>query len=329
MRNAMPFLFDEIHLYLVVFIVLSAIAPPAIAEYKVELITLDEEDPGRINFGQLIWRGGLKITSNDGRFGGLSALHVGPDGREFLAITDRGTWLRASLSYRDGHLADISNFRISSLLDPSGRPVSGRRADSESLAEIENGFIVSFERNHRLWLYAAGPGPAFKNPKSLPIPRGFGKLPDNGGIEAITRLCDGRLLAVAEKSVERRHGVAAWVRVGSLWKSLSYQTKAGLRPTGVATLPNCDIIFVERSFSFLAGLDIRISLVPADTIKPGAELKPIELASLSDPLNIDNFEGISARRSPSGDTLIYLVSDDNFSALQRTLLMMFQLKLPR
>jgi hypothetical protein len=85
------------------------------------------------------------------------------------------------------------------------------------------------------------------------------------------------------------------------------------------------VIFVERSFSFIAGLDIRVASVPAASIQPGATLMPREIAKLSHPLTIDNFEGIAARRDENGDTLIYLVSDDNFSALQRTLLVMFAL----
>ena len=36
-------------------------------------------------------------------------------------------------------------------------------------------------------------------------------------------------------------------------------------------------------------------------------------------------EGISVHRSTSGDTVLTLVSDDNFSILQRTLLLQFTL----
>jgi hypothetical protein len=36
-------------------------------------------------------------------------------------------------------------------------------------------------------------------------------------------------------------------------------------------------------------------------------------------------EGIAVRSGPAGETLIYLLSDDNYSALQRTLLMMFEI----
>jgi hypothetical protein len=36
-------------------------------------------------------------------------------------------------------------------------------------------------------------------------------------------------------------------------------------------------------------------------------------------------EGIAAHRGASGETIITLISDDNFSALQRTLLLQFAL----
>ena len=47
------------------------------------------------------------------------------------------------------------------------------------------------------------------------------------------------------------------------------------------------------------------------------------LLEATDALNVDNMEGIAAHRSPSGETILTLISDDNFSALERTLLMQF------
>ena len=40
-------------------------------------------------------------------------------------------------------------------------------------------------------------------------------------------------------------------------------------------------------------------------------------------VSIDNFEGIVARRMPDGRIRLYLVSDDNFSKSQRTLMMVY------
>jgi hypothetical protein len=40
---------------------------------------------------------------------------------------------------------------------------------------------------------------------------------------------------------------------------------------------------------------------------------------------IDNMEGIDVHVTPEGDTVLTMVSDDNFSVIQRTLLLQFTL----
>ena len=50
-----------------------------------------------------------------------------------------------------------------------------------------------------------------------------------------------------------------------------------------------------------------------------------ELAQLVPPLSVDNFEGLAVHPDPAGGWLIYLLSDDNFNPLQRTLLLQFHL----
>jgi len=66
-------------------------------------------------------------------------------------------------------------------------------------------------------------------------------------------------------------------------------------------------------------------VVARAAIRPGARLVGRTLAELAPPLTVDNFEAAAARAAPDGATLIYLLSDDNQSFLQRTLL--FQLRL--
>ena len=48
-----------------------------------------------------------------------------------------------------------------------------------------------------------------------------------------------------------------------------------------------------------------------------------ELALLTPPLPVDNFEAISAVRMANGVTRLYILSDNNFSSRQRTLLYAF------
>ena len=67
-----------------------------------------------------------------------------------------------------------------------------------------------------------------------------------------------------------------------------------------------------------------------DTVA-GSELKPGALVSgeilleadLSD--QIDNMEGLAVKPGPNGETLLLIVSDDNNSIIQRTLLLQFAL----
>ncbi len=308
-------------------LIISLVAPPTLAaQVDVTTMSLDEDDLDRMTVGDLTWRGGIAITMDDPRFGGLSALRVSRDGRRLIAVTDHGHWFQADLVYRDGTLSGLRNPRLDPLLGLDGESLSRPWNDAESLADAgPNGLIVSFERIHRLWRYDGAPDPVLARPRPIDPPEELNLLKNNSGIEAMTRLCDGSLLTIAEGSRNKRGFVPGWIRSESRWRPLRYRVVDKLWPTGAATLPNCDVIFVERSFSFVAGLDIRISRLAASAIKAGGDLVPTEVARLSNPLTIDNFEGISARRDAAGDTLIYLVSDDNFSSLQRTLLFMFRL----
>ncbi|MEX2614520.1 MAG: esterase-like activity of phytase family protein [Alphaproteobacteria bacterium] len=303
-------------------------APPASgAEIRITPVQMNAENRDEKTIGNLTWRGGFAMTMENPLFGGLSGLEVSPDGRRLLAVTDNGYWLRAELTYRDGDLAGIRNAELAPLLGQDGRPLGSKPwSDAESLAPLSpDSFVVAFERHHRLWRYDGAPDPSRARPVAIPVPPAFSKLPANGGIEALTRLCNGNLLAIAERNRTARGHVDAWLQSGSGWDHLTYLVSNGLRPTAATTLPDCDILIVERSFSFIAGLGIRIVRIPSNAIRPDAVLVPREIARMTHSVIIDNFEGISSRRNEIGETLVYIVSDDNFSPLQRSLLVMYRL----
>jgi hypothetical protein len=70
---------------------------------------------------------------------------------------------------------------------------------------------------------------------------------------------------------------------------------------------------------------MRVRRIAAGEIKRGALMQGEVLLEAEDNLNIDNMEAIAAHRAPSGETVLTIMSDDNFSALQRTLIMQFTL----
>ena len=146
----------------------------------------------------------------------------------------------------------------------------------------------------------------------------------NSGIEALATLADGALLAIAEGRDDEAAS-PAFLRRDGIWTELVYPRAPGFRPTGATTLPGGDLLVVERSFNIIDGVGARLRRIAAAAIVPGATLEGDILAVLRPPLTLDNMEGVAARRTAAGETLVYLVSDDNFRMGQRTLLLVFAL----
>ena len=198
--------------------------------------------------------------------------------------------------------------------------------DAEALElDAAGNLLVSFERDHRVWRYPGGED-AFSRP-SQPLPRApaFAGLPRNGGLEALATLADGRLLALSEAQ-DSLGRYFAFLYDGAGWSALYYRSADGFAPTGAARMPSGDILVVERRFTVLGGFAVRISRIALGDIEPGATFSGQEIAAFAPPLTYDNLEGIAVLPGPDSGVRIALVSDDNFSPVQRTLLLMFRLE---
>ncbi len=293
-------------------------------------VPLDPVDPARVELGRLVYRGGLILQSSDARFGGWSDLRLAADGGRLTAISDHGFWLQARLVYdATGRLVALSEASLGPLIDTTGARLLGRKGDAEGLAAApDGGFYVSFERIHRVWRYPRAEPPFSAPPRPLPMPPRLASAPDNGGIEALLRLSDGRMMALVEELRDGDENVG-WVRDTAGWHELHYRAADDYKPTGLAQLPGSgDILVLERRFTFLTGMGARIVRVPKQALQPGAHLQGEELAALRLPFTVDNFEGLAVAQ-PGGTVRLYLISDDNYTVLQRTLLLMFELKLDK
>jgi hypothetical protein len=290
-------------------------------EVTAHRVVLHDGDRSRTAVDGLIFRGGLDLRSPDDRFGGLSALAVSADGGRLIALSDKGFRVEARLVHDGrGNLAGIDGVRLEPLRDTDGdRLKKKKKSDAESLAVTADGLLVAFERRHRIWRYG-GDGP----PVPLASPPGLAKAPRNGGIEALTALADGRILALTENFTVAG-GSVGWVGDGQHWAGLVYVPADGFSATGAATLPDGDVLVLERAYSPLAGPAARLARVDRSAVAADALLVGRPIATLRPPLTVDNFEGVDARLDANGKTLVYLLSDDNFSPLQRTLLLMFEL----
>jgi hypothetical protein len=148
----------------------------------------------------------------------------------------------------------------------------------------------------------------------------------NGGLEAVEQLADGRALALAEDHFVSDGRLAGWLIDGNTAARVSYPGDGYFEPTGMAALADGRVLVLERGYTAIGGAKGRVMLIK--TPVAGEAISGLrELARLAPPIQVDNYEGLAARDDGDGGLLLYIVSDDNFNPLQRTLLMMFRLEL--
>ncbi|OFX01408.1 MAG: hypothetical protein A3D94_21580 [Alphaproteobacteria bacterium RIFCSPHIGHO2_12_FULL_66_14] len=287
------------------------------------------DEPAATRVDRLIWRGGIAMAASSRNFGGWSALHVSADSRSLTSVSDGGARLTATIDYdAKGNLAGLSNARIGQLRGLAGKPISSKaEADAEAMARLPDGsWLVAFERRHRLWRYPT----LTATPAPVEGPAEIGRQPANGGVEALTALADGRVIAISEDYGQRPGTVMGWIGQpvaggAYLWRSFDYATVPDFHPTAITILPDGSFATVERAFDVVRGVRCRVMRFDAAQLKPGATVRAEELARLASPYAVDNLEGMAATKGARGETLLWLISDDNFNRLQRNILLLFEL----
>ena len=84
------------------------------------------------------------------------------------------------------------------------------------------------------------------------------------------------------------------------------------------------MLLLERWYRPLRGVGMRIRRIAGASLKPGAMLDGPYLIEADLGQEIDNMEGLCVHRG-QGKTVLTLISDDNFSFLQRTVLLEFEM----
>ncbi|WP_417316926.1 esterase-like activity of phytase family protein [Emcibacter sp.] len=309
-------------------------------DLKATAVPLSHKNVSETRVGALTYLGGIQLLSGNTTFGGISGFVVSPDGGKVLGISDRGFWFLADVVYDKGRLTGLKNGKMSPLADENGGRYSGKHSDAEAVTLVDSaGLVVSFENDHRMRYYQASSRLDFDSilkanaqvisfaPDMSPVLK---DQPRNLGVEALTTLADGRMLAISEAATEsRNNGMArAWIIGRGTALPLNYELTDMYRPTDMATLPNGDVLVLERHFSLARGMASRLRRISHTDIREGTVLKGDVIACMEFPYNIDNMEALAVRQNEAGETILYMMSDNNFNPLQRNLLMMFRLDEP-
>ena len=91
--------------------------------------------------GDLVYRGGVELSSEDPRFGGFSGLLVTHNGNKLLAISDRGWWLQGDLFYNEsGDLVGVQHVEILPMRPLEAGP--NFTLDAEAVVQTGDGELV-------------------------------------------------------------------------------------------------------------------------------------------------------------------------------------------
>ena len=268
------------------------------------------------------------VDAQDNQLGGLSALAWDQDERELYAISDKGYLVRMGIEGSD--LSPSIKLISTHELNGEQGPLSGKRwrdAEGLGLKNHNNGIRgdsnlwISFERNPRVlvtdnqgqWQATADLDDRLSTVANFRSP--------NSSLEALTGNTDfgwivGSELGLVDKHPDLHHistldGSKQW-----FFEPMPYPNSS---LTGMATLDATTILILERAFlSQFHPFYIGVRQLDLKKCDAGTVCEVENLLVMNSRLHgpLDNFEGITVI-----DGKVWLISDDNFSSNQKTLLM--------
>ena len=305
-----------------------------IAVIATPIAAFDRIDAEKSRFGRLTWRGGLVLTSPAQNFGGWSGLALDAGGEHFVAVSDAGAWMTGALTYEAGRLKGMQEVQLGPLQAVSGQTMARYRdRDAEGLTMLDGDpakgrVLIGFERNQRLGEFevdAKGLTPACNFFKPPPAAK---RMDPNGGFEAITVLRGGphkgALVTISERFLDDAGDHTGWLWIGGVPQRFQIKNIGDFDITDAAALPNGSVLLLERRFRWSEGVKVRLRLLAADELRPGARAQGETLLDATMSQEIDNMEGLAVHTGPGSEIIITMISDDNFNAaIQRTLLLQF------
>lgn len=250
----------------------------------------------------------------DPAFGGWSGIEMSPNGRTFVAISDRGNILSGILERDgDGQIVNVKTGRIQPIPHSDGNNRLPRYyTDSEGLALGNNGrLFISFEGRHRIAAY-----PDSRALKATDLAKGdfFTDLRLNSSLEALAIGPDGALYTLPENPGGNRPFPVYRFADGT-WRSFGTIARHDkFLPVGADIGPDGRFYLLERKFAGIFGFASRVRRF--DMTPGGLDGETVLLRS---PAGIhDNLEGLAVWSDAAGRIRLTMVSDDNFHAYQKS-----------
>jgi hypothetical protein len=275
----------------------------------------------------------------------LSGLAWDEDEQVLYALSDDGYVLYLAPAFEDGQLTGIDLREAHLLREADGSPVADERADSEGLALLrgDNGirgdseWLVSYEIVPRVTRYSA----AGEFREELPLPEPLRDIrnyaDDNSALESVSAHPAHGVLVAPERPL--RGDPPATIPVFSLDGRRFEYTPLDAEHSALVDLAlaaDGSILVLERRFASIFRpviFSVRRLLLDAPPACGAPEPVaagngPGQCAAVADVVSfssaewrLDNFEGLTHHR----DDRYFMVSDDNESAIQRTIMVYFEI----
>lgn len=315
----------------------AAVRPIEITARRIR--SFDRSGTKEERFANLVFRGGLVLTSSAKPFGGLSGIAIEADGHRFMAVSDEGNWLSGDIVYEGTAPAAIKNAHMGPYLAIAGRTLDRKRdndAEAISLADgnlSRGAVLIGFERNHRIGRFPVIDGILMAPTAYLKLPPEARRMRSNKGFEAVAVMQGGPYkgspVAFSERFPDNPEQHTGWIWLKGEPQRLALQDIDGFDVTDAASLADGSLLVLERRFrwsEWTQGVRMRLRRIAASELKPGLVMHGEKLLEADLSKEIDNMEGLAVHRSQAGETVLTIISDDNFNSfLQRTLLLQFTL----
>jgi hypothetical protein len=262
----------------------------------------------------------------------LSGLAWDEQKKRLYAVSDSGYLYHFKLSIDKNTLIKTELLQAYKLRDKKGRRFRRKDHDAEGLTlqRDKNGvvtaLIISFERHFRIARFSLQ-GRLLGNmklPKLLRNKRHFRRK--NKGLESVTLHPRYGMITAAELPLKTapKNYQTLYARHNKVWhfKLSPYRNSA---VTGLETLPNGDVLVLERSYNGLFSpmiISLRQVKLSECNKRHQCNVQDIAIFNSVDGWRIDNFEGLTHYK----DNQYLMVSDNNKNPLQNTVLVLFTIK---